>query len=80
MCPCLYPPHPPPIGEATALRQRVDGVDRRGGFRALITLRLILVFLHGVLANEGAILIKLSLAALTVVHQAVVTLLHVGVQ
>lgn len=70
----------PPFGDAATLRQRVDGVDRRGGLRALVALRLVLVFLHRVLADEGAILVKLSITTLAVVHQAVVALLHVGVQ
>lgn len=65
---------------ATALRQRVDGVDGGGGFRALVALRLVLVLLHRVLADEGPILIELAIAAFTVVHQAVVAFLHVAVQ
>lgn len=78
VCTCPSPPHP--CGEAARLRQRVDGVDGRGGLGALITLRLVLVFLHRVLADEGTVLVKLSVSALAVVHQAVVALLHVGVQ
>lgn len=72
------PLHPPCA--AAALRQRVDGVDRRRGLRALIALRFVLVLLHRVLADERAVLIELAVAAFAVVHQAVVALLHVAVQ
>ena len=63
------------------LRQGVDGVDGRGGLGALVALRLVLgVLLDGVLADEGAVLVELPVAALAVVHQAVVTLLGRAVQ
>lgn len=57
------------------LGQRIDGVDRRRGLRALVALRLLLVLLDCVLADEGAVLVELALPALAVVHQAVVALL-----
>ena len=59
----------PPLG------QRIDGVDWRRGLRALVALRLLLVLLDRVLADEGAVLVELALPALAVVHQAVVALL-----
>lgn len=64
----------------TALRQRVDGIDRRGGLRALIALRLVLVLLHRVLADERAVLVELAIATFAVIHQTVITFLHVAVQ
>lgn len=69
-----------PRRSTTLLRQRVDGVHGRGGLGALVPLRLVLVLLDRVLADEGAVLVELAVAALAVVHQAVVALLHVGVQ
>lgn len=69
-----------PAPGAAASRQRVDGVDGRRSLGALVALRLVLVLLDGVLADEGAVLVELAVAALAVVHQAVVALLHVGVQ
>lgn len=63
-----------------ALRQGVDGVDRRGGLRALVALCLVLVLLHRVLADERAVLVELAVAAFAVVHQAVVAFLHVALQ
>lgn len=75
-CVCTCAPH----DKATALRQRVNGVDRGGGLRALVALRLVFVFLHRVLADEGAVLVELSIATLPVVHQTVVALLHVSIQ
>lgn len=65
---------------AAPLRQRVDGVDWRGGLGALVPLRLVLVLLHRVLADEGTVLVELAVAAFAVVHEAVVALLHVAVQ
>ncbi|TNN88232.1 hypothetical protein EYF80_001448 [Liparis tanakae] len=65
---------------ATALRQRVDGVDGRGGLGALVALRFILVLLHRVLADERAILVELAISAFAVVHQTVVAFLHIAVQ
>lgn len=78
VCPCVCTCAP--NGEATALCQRVDGVDRGGGLRALVALRLVLVFLHCVLADEGAVLVELSVATLPIVHQTVVALLHISIQ
>lgn len=65
---------------AAALRQGVDGVDRRRGLRALVAFRLVLVLLHGVLADEGAVLVELSVPAFTVIHQAVVAFLHIALE
>ncbi len=72
-------PQSPPCA-AMALRQRVDGVYGRGGLRALVALRFVLVLLHRVLANERAILVELAIAAFAVVHQTVIAFLHVAVQ
>lgn len=69
-----------PPRAATALRQRVDGVDGRGGLRALVALRFVLVLLHRVLADERAVLVELAVAAFAVVHQTVVAFFHVAVQ
>lgn len=75
-CVCTCTPH----DKATALCQRVNGIDRGGGLRALVALRLVFVFLHRVLADEWAVLVELSIATLPVVHQTVVALLHVSIQ
>lgn len=50
------------------LGQRIDGVDGRRGLRALVAFRLLLVLFDRVLADEGAVLIELALAALAIVH------------
>lgn len=72
-------PQSPPCA-ATALRQRVDGVYRRGGLRALVALRFVLVLLHRVLANERAVLVELAIAAFAIVNETVIAFLHVAVQ
>lgn len=61
-------------GEPLSLDERVHGVDGRRGLRALVAFVRVFFFLAAVLANEGAVLIELSVPALPVVHQAVVAL------
>lgn len=56
------------------LDKRVHGVDGRRGLRALVAFVRVFLFLAAVLADEGAVLIELSIPALPVVHQAVVAL------
>lgn len=60
---------PPP-----SLDKRVHGVDRRRRLRALVALVRVLLLLAAVLADEGSVLVELSVPALPVVHQAVVAL------
>lgn len=79
-CECVFVYGISVRGAVVVLRQRVDGIDGWGGLGALIALCLILVLLHRVLANEWAILVELAVAALAVVHQAVITLFHVTVE
>lgn len=62
------------------LCQRVDGIHRRGGLGALVALRLVLVLLHCVLADERAVFVELPVSSLAVVHQAVVAFLYVAIQ
>lgn len=64
----------PQIQDAVPLDERVHGVDRRGGLRALVALVRVFFFLTAVLANKGTVLVELSVPTLPVVHQAVVAL------
>lgn len=57
-----------------ALDKRVHGIDGRRGLRALVAFVRVFLFLAAVLADEGAVLVELSVPALPVVHQAVVAL------
>ncbi len=61
-------------GQSPSLDKRVHGVDGRRGLRALVAFVRVFFFLAAVLADEGAVLVELSVPALPVVHQAVVAL------
>ena len=59
---------------APPLDKRVHGVDGRRCLWALVAFVRVFLFLAAVLADEGAVLVELSVPALPVVHQAVVAL------
>jgi len=56
------------------LDEGVHGVDGRRGLRTLVPFVCVFLFLAAVLADEGSVLVELSVPALPVVHQAVVAL------
>ena len=56
------------VSRGPSLDKRVHGVDGRRGLRALVAFVRVFLFLAAVLADEGAVLIELSVPALPVVH------------